>query len=62
MSTDKDIIPEEHTLFIYRNISKDNLCIVTGENHYVTKNNPDLFDTTAGKYLDDTFKGEELRH
>ena len=62
MSTDKDIIPEEHTLFIYRNISKANLCILTGENHYVTKNNPDLFNTTAGKYLDDTFKGEELRH
>ena len=62
MSTDRDIIPEEHTLFIYRNISKSNLCILTGENHYVTKDNPDLFNSIVGKYLQDSFKGEELRH
>ena len=62
MSTDRDIIPEEHTLFIYRNISKANLCIVTAENHYVTKNNPDLFNSIVAKYLEDNFKGEELRH
>ena len=62
MSTDRDIIPEEHTLFIYRNILKGNLCILTGENHYVTKNNPDLFNSIVGKYLEDTFKCEELRH
>jgi len=62
MSTDRDIIPEEHTLFIYRHISKANLCILTGENHYVTKNNPDLFNSIVGKYLEDNYKGEELRH
>jgi pimeloyl-ACP methyl ester carboxylesterase len=62
ISTDRDIIPEEHTLFIYRNISKANLCILTGENHYVTKNNPDLFNSIVGKYLEDNYKGEELRH
>jgi pimeloyl-ACP methyl ester carboxylesterase len=62
MSTDRDIIPEEHTLFIYCNISKGNLCILTGENHYVTKNNPDLFNSIVAKYLVDNYKGEELRH
>ena len=62
MSTDRDIIPEEHTLYIYRNIAKANLCILTGENHYVTKNNPDLFNSIAGKYLADNYRGEELRH
>ncbi len=62
MSTDRDIIPEEHTLFIYRNILKSNLCILTGENHYVTKNNPDLFNSIVAKYLEDKFIGEELRH
>ena len=62
MSTDRDVIPEEHTLFIYRNIPKSNLCIFTGENHYVTKNNPDLFNSVVGKYLEDAYKGEELRH
>jgi pimeloyl-ACP methyl ester carboxylesterase len=61
MSTDRDIIREEHTVFIYQNISRANLCILTGENHYVTKNNPALFNTIVGKYLDGPFKGEELR-
>lgn len=61
MSTDRDIVREEHTVFIYRNIAKANLCILTGETHYVTKNNPDLFNTIVEKYLNEAFKGEELR-
>ena len=51
MSTDRDIIPEEHTLYFYRNIANANLCILTGENHYVTKENPELFNTTVAKYF-----------
>ena len=61
MSTDRDIIPEEHTLFIYRNILRSNLCILTGENHYVTKNNPELFNSIVDTYLQAAYKGEELR-
>lgn len=60
-SSDRDIIPEEHTLFIYRNISQANLCFFTGENHYVTIHNPMLFNTTVAKYLSDPFITEELR-
>ena len=61
MSTDRDIIKEEHTLFIYRNIVKANLCFLTGENHYVTNNNPELFNLTVAKYLAEHYKGEEFR-
>jgi pimeloyl-ACP methyl ester carboxylesterase len=61
LSTDRDIIREEHTLFIYSNISKANLCIFTGENHYVTKNNPELFNAVVANYFDEPFKGEEGR-
>ncbi|MDI6804592.1 MAG: alpha/beta hydrolase [Bacteroidota bacterium] len=61
MSTDRDIIREEHTVFIYQNIVEANLCILTGENHYVTKNNPALFNAIVEKYLDEPFKGEESR-
>ena len=57
MSTDRDIIPVDHTVFIYRNIAKANLCILEGEDHYVTSNNPDLFNTTVSKYLSEPFKG-----
>jgi pimeloyl-ACP methyl ester carboxylesterase len=62
LSTDRDIIREAHTLYIYRNIPKASLCIFTGENHYVTKNNPGLFNTTVNKYLDEPFKGDDMRY
>lgn len=61
MTTDRDVIPEEHSLFIYRNIKKGNLCILTGEKHSVTKDNPELFNSVVAKYLTDEFKGDELR-
>ena len=59
MSTDRDIIRPEHTVYIYRNIVKANLCILTGENHYVTTNNPDLFNITVEMYLEKSFKAED---
>lgn len=61
MSADRDLILEEHTLFIYRNIPKSNLCIFPGETHWVTSSNPDLFNTTVAKYFSEQFKGEEMR-
>jgi pimeloyl-ACP methyl ester carboxylesterase len=51
MSTDRDIIRQEHTLYIYQNIAKANLCILTCEDHYVTNNNPELFNSTVARYL-----------
>ena len=61
MSTDRDIVREEHTVYIYQNITKANLCILAGEGHYITKDNPDLFNQTVQKYLDGSYKGEEMR-
>jgi len=61
MSTDRDLIPEEHTLLIYRNIPRANLCIFPGETHWITSTNPDLFNTTVAKFLSEPFKGEETR-
>jgi pimeloyl-ACP methyl ester carboxylesterase len=58
MSTDRDIIRAEHTVFIYRNIVHANLCILTGEDHYVTKNNPDLFNITTEMYLNKPFNAQ----
>ena len=61
LSTDRDIIPEEHTLFIYRSIPKANLCIFTGENHYMTSSNPVLFNSTVARFFENPFRGEDLR-
>jgi pimeloyl-ACP methyl ester carboxylesterase len=61
MSCDRDLIKEEHTLFIYRNISKSNLCIFPGETHWITSTNPNLFNSTVAKFFSEPYKGEEIR-
>lgn len=61
MSCDRDVIKEEHTFFIYKNIPKANLCILPNEKHPVARLNPDLFNTTVDKYLSDPFMEYEER-
>ena len=61
LSCDRDVIREEHTLYIYRNISKSNLCIFPGETHWITKANPELFNSTVVKFFSEPFRGEEIR-
>ncbi len=61
MSTDRDLIKEEHTLFIYKNIPRANLCILPNEKHGIAKLNPDLFNDMVDKYLSEPFHGVEFR-
>jgi len=61
LSSDRDLILEEHTLLIYRNIPKANLCIFPGETHWMTTTNPTLFNSTVAKYFSEEFRGEEIR-
>lgn len=61
ISTDRDVIKEEHTLFIYKNIPKANLAIISGETHRVPRQNPQLFNVTVDKFLSEPFKGYEER-
>lgn len=61
LSSDRDLIQEHHTLFIYRNIPKANLCIFPGETHWMTTTNPDLFNSTVAKYFSEPYRGEEIR-
>ncbi len=61
MSCDRDVIKEEHTLFIYRNIPRASLCILPGENHWVSRHNTALFNTTIDTFLTRPFRGEDYR-
>jgi pimeloyl-ACP methyl ester carboxylesterase len=61
LSCDRDVIKEEHTLFIYRNIPKANLCIFPGETHWITRENPILFNSTVAKFFSEPYKGNEIR-
>ncbi len=61
LSSDRDVIREEHTLLIYRSIPKANLCIFPNETHWITRENPALFNATVAKFLTDAFRGDEVR-
>ena len=61
ISTDRDVIKEEHTLFIYKNITKANLVFISGEGHRVPRQNPKLFNEAVDKFLSEPFKGYEYR-
>lgn len=61
MSCDRDVIREEHTFFIYKNIPNANLCIFPNEKHGVARLNPELFNVTVDKYLSEPFNGMKYR-
>jgi pimeloyl-ACP methyl ester carboxylesterase len=61
LSCDRDVIREEHTLLIYRSIPNSNLCIFPNETHWITSENPALFNAAVGKFLSDAFRGDEAR-
>ncbi|WP_052823528.1 alpha/beta fold hydrolase [Neotamlana sedimentorum] len=61
MSTDRDMIREEHTFKIYQNIEKANLCFLPGVNHFVSKNGPELFNQIIETFFYKPFKGDEIR-
>lgn len=61
MSCDRDVIKEEHTFFIYKNIRRANLCIVPGERHGIPRENPQLFNMLIDKFLSEPFKDFSVR-
>jgi pimeloyl-ACP methyl ester carboxylesterase len=61
MSCDRDVIKEEHSLFIYRNIPRANLSILSGQVHGVPGKNPDLFNATVDAFISQPFKDHSIR-
>lgn len=62
MSCDRDLIKEEHSLWLYKNIPLAHLAILAGENHFVARQKPELFNQTVIKFLQDPYKGEAFRN
>lgn len=61
MSTDRDVVKEDHTFFIYKNIAKANLSFISGESHRIARKNPDLFNAVVFKYLSEPFRSNAFR-
>jgi pimeloyl-ACP methyl ester carboxylesterase len=60
-SGDRDVIREDHTFWIYRNIPFANLNISPGEVHRMPTVNPELFNTIVENWISQPFKGEAVR-
>jgi len=53
---DEDIIRGKHSIEIYRNIPKAQLCIMPGETHFAPASNPELFNEIVNRFLSEPFK------
>lgn len=53
---DEDIIRNQHSLEMYENIPKAQLCIMPGETHFTPASNPELFNSITYKFLSEPFK------
>lgn len=56
MAGDEDIIKTKHSLDIYENIPKAQLCIMPGETHFTPASNPKLFNEIVSTFLSKPFK------
>ena len=61
MSCDRDVVHEEHTLWIYRNIPFASLSISPGEVHRFPTLNPELFNAIVDNWISQPFKGNAIR-
>ena len=53
---DKDIIKNEHSVEIFENIPKAQLCIMPGETHFTFASNPELLNAIVNTFLSKPFK------
>jgi len=53
---DKDVIKNEHSVEIFENIPKAQLCIMPGETHFAPASSPEVFNAIANKFLSEPFK------
>ena len=61
MSADQDIIREEHTLLIHRNIKNSYMCIFPGEKHNMINTNHSLLNRTINKFYLMANEGDKKR-
>jgi len=55
MAGDRDIIREEHTLLMYQTLPNAHLAIFPGETHFTPATDPELFNRTVDRFMDQPF-------
>jgi pimeloyl-ACP methyl ester carboxylesterase len=61
LAGDKDVIKEEHTVLIYQNIPKAQLCIFPAATHMIPVVNPIKFNTTVYEFFSKPFSRPDTK-
>jgi len=61
LAGDRDVIREEHTVKIYQQIPKSQLCIFPGETHMIPVSNAELFNKTVEKFFAKPFSRPDTK-
>lgn len=56
IAADEDIIRRKHSLEMYENIPKAQLCTIPGETHFAPASSPKLFNEIVNRFLSEPFK------
>jgi pimeloyl-ACP methyl ester carboxylesterase len=59
MSADRDSIPIEHTLELFRSIEGAELCVIPGTTHFLMSEKPDMVNRTILNFLSAKEKPEK---
>ena len=52
---DRDIIKNEHSVEIFEQLSKGQLCIMAGSTHVAPKTKPEMFNEIVNRFLTESF-------
>ena len=61
MAGDRDIIREEHTVFIYQTLPRAHLAIFPGQTHFTPTTDPELFNTTVARFMERPYTRPESK-
>jgi pimeloyl-ACP methyl ester carboxylesterase len=61
MVGDKDMVKEEHTINIYRNIEKSHLCIFPGASHAIPMEDPETFNQAVHRFFSKPYMRPDLK-
>lgn len=61
MAGDRDIIREEHTVFMYQTLPRAHLAIFPGQTHFTPTTDPELFNTTVARFMERPYTRPESK-
>ena len=60
-TADRDLVKLDHTIEIYKAIPNAHLCVLSGANHFVAKQDPEAFNEPIMRFLLEGYKDEQFR-